>query len=242
MTEEGGSGADRPLPGGGSGSVLNILLVEDHAMVAEALSATLRREEGLAVAGWLTSVAELDLYCPPDRAPGLRPPHDVALVDYHLPDGNGLDVAVILRQRCPGSSVILFSSSRTELDLVRAIEAGCIGFVDKRSRVEDLVRAIRAAGRGEASFDAELLREAMRGNDTTAPAAETSLSQREREILRLLAAGQSTERMADQLYLSQHTVRNHIRNLTAKLGAHSRLEAVAIAARAGLVELIPSPH
>jgi DNA-binding NarL/FixJ family response regulator len=217
-----------------------VLLIEDHAMVAEALAATHDQEPGLRVVGWLASLSDLRAYVPASSE-GPRP-HDVALVDYHLPDGDGIEAANLLRHSCPGASVLLVSSRRTELDLVKAIDAGCIGFVDKRSNVRDLVRAVQAAVRGEASFDADLLRAAMKTSDSDLRNPEAAaLSDRERQILRLLAAGQSTEGMAHELFLSQHTVRNHIRNLTAKLGAHSRLEAVAIAARAGLVELIPPP-
>jgi DNA-binding NarL/FixJ family response regulator len=222
------------------GRIVRVLLVEDHAMVAEGLSVALNAQPDLEVVGWISTVGELGDSSLLDPANPSCP--DVALVDYHLPDGTGADVAAIFRERCPATRIVIVSASRTEAELLKAVEAGCVGFVDKRSRVDDLTRVVRAAARGEASFDAGLLRSLVLGlgkEESGAPGSD--LSEREREVLRLLAAGLSTEAMADQLYLSTHTVRNHIRNLTAKLGAHSRLEAVAIAARVGLVTLVGPP-
>jgi two-component system, NarL family, nitrate/nitrite response regulator NarL len=137
---------------------------------------------------------------------------DVVLMDFHLPDGaHGDDLAA------------------------RAIEAGCSGFLKKTRPASDIVTSIRAVARGELVVSANELAGVL--ERFRSGAVGGSLTAREREVLRHLAQGQSNEDIAKALYVSLHTVRNHVQNILTKLNAHSKLSAVAVAMRLGIIGL-----
>jgi DNA-binding NarL/FixJ family response regulator len=209
---------------------IDVLIVEDHAMVAEGLSAALSEQKDVRVVGTLAAA-----YDAVDRA---HP--DVVLLDFGLPDGDGATGTEEILRRNPGTRVVMFTGSGSHDVLVRAIEAGCAGFLHRSKTIDEVVLAVRAAHAGEALFSPAVLSDVLsRLRKPEVPYREP-LSPREREVLTLLAEGMATQDIANQLFLSLHTVRNHVRNILTKLGAHSKLEAVAIAAREGLVDLTPS--
>jgi DNA-binding NarL/FixJ family response regulator len=141
-----------------------------------------------------------------------------------------------LRKSAPDTPVLLLTAVSGEEVVRRAIEAGCCGLVRKTEPVARVRSAIRRAAAGEAVFSPESLARLLdAGKSGQQSTSFIPLTTRELDVLRLLVAGCSTEAIADDLVLSLHTVRNHVRNLMQKLGAHSRLEAVAIALREGLV-------
>jgi DNA-binding NarL/FixJ family response regulator len=216
-------------------SLVRVVVVDDHVMVAQGLAALLEEQPDLSVVG-IASTAREALTVVGERRP------DVVLVDYRLPDGDGASVAAEILRRWPETKVVMLSAAGSGADdlLARAVEAGCSGFLPKERSGTEVVSAVRAAFRGEsliptaalAGLLGRLRRSPQRGSD--------DLTTREMEVLRLLAKGMSTEAIRQQLYLSEHTVRNHVRNILAKLGAHSKLEAVALAARKGIVTLTPT--
>ena len=211
---------------GGLG-VTDILVVEDHLVVAEALSALLDNEPDMRVVGTAGSVAE------GLRLARSRRPH-VVLMDYQLPDGTGTSAAEEIVALVPGVAVIILTATATESVLMEALAAGCKGFIGKDDGLREVLDTVRTVQAGGVRFNAKVVRR---------PAGEAPLrplAPRETEILRLLAAGASTNAISEELVLSSHTVRNHIRHILAKLGAHSKLEAVAIATRNGLVTRGPS--
>ncbi|HEX5613601.1 MAG TPA: response regulator transcription factor [Acidimicrobiia bacterium] len=214
-------------------SGVRVLLVEDHEMVAQGLRAALSDEPDLEVVGWASTVADsIQQYA------SLRP--DIVLMDYRLPDGTGTEAATRIRVDDPEACILLITGATDDGIVAAALEAGCSGFIGKDRDLDELGQAIRAAARGAAVFPADLLAAATRrGGNRLRVGAD--ITERELEILRLLAEGTSTEDIAATLYLSHHTVRNHVRNLLAKLHAHTKLEAVVIAARAGLVRVGPMP-
>jgi DNA-binding NarL/FixJ family response regulator len=224
----------RPDPTGTGTSNVRVLIVEDHEMVATGLRALLDAEPDIEVAAWARTAAEgVDAY-------GAHAP-DVVLMDYALPDGSGTDVTARLRTDDPDACVLLVTGHEGNSRVVlEALDAGCAGFVSKERSVTDLANAIRAASRGAAVFPADLLTSVAARGDT-APKHGDDLTTREREVLDLLAHGRSTEEIQAALFLSQHTVRNHVRNVLNKLHARTKLEAVVIAARSGLVDLRPEP-
>jgi DNA-binding NarL/FixJ family response regulator len=209
-------------------SVLKVLLVEDHQMVAQGIVELVGAEPDLEIVGVEGTVAGAA------SAAGRLQPH-VVLMDYRLPDGDGVEAARQIRAVAPESAIVMVTSVASESVLLGAIDAGCAAFVLKDSPMQDVIDATRAAGRGEAviapSLLARLLPRLRRSN--TAPT--TTLTDREQEVLELLAEGLSSQAIAERLFLSLNTVRNHVQNLLVKLGAHSRLEAVATAVRTGLV-------
>jgi DNA-binding NarL/FixJ family response regulator len=205
-----------------------VLLVHDHEMVARGLGAALDAEDGLAVVGVATTVAEA-LPMVSDTAP------DVVVMDLQIGDADGLDAARRIRAGRGEVAVVLLSTNPDDRTLRRALGAGCGGLVAKSGRLDELVIAIKAVSSGSTAFPQALMAGVLRDR----PAAP-ALSARELQVLRLVAAAAGTNVIADELGLSVHTTRNHIRNLMTKLGAHSRVEAVVIAARSGLIELPPT--
>jgi DNA-binding NarL/FixJ family response regulator len=160
-------------------------------------------------------------------------------MDFLLPDGDGASATEAIRATMPEIPVLLLTAVSGHDVVRRAIEAGCCGLVRKTEPVARVRSAIRRAAAGEAVFTPESLAGVVSGGGYDARATLAPLTAREQDVLRLLVAGSSTEVIADELVLSLHTVRNHVRNLMQKLGAHSRLEAVAIALRQGLVAVGP---
>jgi DNA-binding NarL/FixJ family response regulator len=209
---------------------IRVAVVDDHAMVAEGLARIISDERDFKLVGIATNVAEaLTLF--DAESP------DVVLMDYRLPDGDGAEAAKKILKRSPKTKVVMVSAFGGDGLLARAIESGCSGMLAKEQPAEDVVDAVRSASRGESvmrSSDLAGLLERLRGRPKT---QARFLSVRELEVLRLLAKGHSTTVIAHELYLSTNTVRNHVGNILSKLGVHSKLEAVALAARDGIVSL-----
>jgi DNA-binding NarL/FixJ family response regulator len=211
---------------------VRVVVVDDHAMVAQGLAALLEQQDDLTVVG-IALGARQSLSVVGETRP------DVVRVDYRLPDGDGASVAAEILRRWPETRVVMLSAGGSETDdlLARAVEAGCSGFLAKERSAAEVVSAVRAAARGESLIPTAALA-GLLGRLRRSPKHGTGdLTARELEVLRMLAKGMSTQQIRQELYLSEHTVRNHVRNILAKLGAHSKLEAVALAARKGIVTL-----
>jgi DNA-binding NarL/FixJ family response regulator len=214
----------------GAGSIA-VLVVDDHAMVAEAIVSTLGEQPDMRVVGLAHTVGDALV-----AAAGTRP--DVVVMDYRLPDGDGIDATRRLRAECPQAVVVLLTGFADDATFLRALEAGCVGMVAKEHSVDELVAAVRAAAVGLPVGQRSTQKS---GTDRVAPRPPFDLTVREREVLQLLADGVSTDAIARRLVLSLHTVRNHIRNVLGKMGAHSRLEAVSLAMQHGIVTLRRPP-
>ena len=205
------------------------LVVDDHRMFAQSLVRILSDEPDIEVVGLAASAEE--------AAQALAEhPADVVLLDYELPDTSGVSGITRLHEVQPDARLLMLTGFDDADVLAAAIGAGCCGFITKDKATDQLLGAVRAAGAGEAVIStamlAQLLPKLRRDDEGRDPAALTS---REHDVLELLAEGLSTEAMAERLFLSRNTVRNHVQRVMAKLDAHSRLEAVAIAVRRGLV-------
>jgi DNA-binding NarL/FixJ family response regulator len=150
-------------------------------------------------------------------------------MDYRLPDGDGISAVKSILDRWPDTHVVMLSGDDGHDLMARAIEAGCVGMLAKDRPIDELLSAIRSASRGELVFRADEMNRLL--------THLRRLTQREIEVLRLLAEGLSTEKIASELFISIHTVRNHVSKILIKLGAHSKLEAVAIATRDKILNL-----
>jgi two-component system NarL family response regulator len=137
----------------------------------------------------------------------------------------------------PGLELVLITASVEHAAVSGALEAGFSGLVPKEASGDELLAAVRAAAKGEVRFSPDVLNMLIKARRAEAMTPSVELSSRELEVLDLVANGRATGEIAAQLFLSQHTVRNHVRNILGKLEAHSKLEAVVIAARQGLIRL-----
>lgn len=206
---------------------IRVLLVEDHDMVAEAISLAFQATAGLEVVGTARSVSGA-LAATREHRP------DVVVLDRRLPDGDG--TAAIADLAALGARVLVLTGEATASTAARVVEVGGAGLVLKSAGLEDLADAVRRVADGEAVFDGALLHGVLNRLTGRVPATGASLTARERETLSLLADGASTDEMATRLGVARNTVRNHVQRILDKLGARSKLEAVSIARREGLVD------
>jgi len=213
--------------------LIRVLLVEDHDLIAESVRRGLDREPDFDVVGIEGSVET-------GVAAATRLHPDIVVMDYRLPDGTGAEAAARIKGLDSGIQIIMLTGEATGATLADALRAGCAGFVAKDGHFADLVDAIRAIIAGEVKLPQSLVDDLAAHLRPDATGLGSDLSPRELEVLGLLASGASTDEMVDTLMLSVHTVRNHIRNLLTKLHARSRLEAVALATRLGILPLGPS--
>jgi DNA-binding NarL/FixJ family response regulator len=212
----------------------SVLIVDDHELVAQALARTLDVESDLHVVGHELTVAGAI-----EAARRFRP--DLVLMDFGLPDGHGTDATAAIKREHPATEVVMLTGYADGTVLAAALESGCSGFVSKEGNLRDLAATIRGVLAGEVRVPQNLMAELAACLRPRPPTIGADLTQRELEVLALLAAGHSTEVLVHDLFLSVHTVRNHVRNILAKLHAQSRLEAVAIATKQGLLRKPAQP-
>jgi DNA-binding NarL/FixJ family response regulator len=207
-----------------------VLVVDDHKLFAQALAAVLEHDAELSVAALASSLGEALEFLERESA-------DVILLDYRLPDTNGVDATLAIKQIAPDSAVVMVTAVEDERVLLAALEAGCAGFVTKTADLTDVRDAVRRAASGEASITPSLLTRLLgRMAQQRTGAVGADLTARENEVLRMIGAGMTNGEIAERLFLSVNTVRNHVQSVLNKLGAHSKLEAAAIATREGLID------
>jgi DNA-binding NarL/FixJ family response regulator len=209
-----------------------VFIVDDHSFFRAGLRSLLG-EHGFSVVGEAgTGEAALPLI---DRR---RP--DVVVMDLSMPGMSGAETTRELRARFPSTAVLVVTVSASEADVLEALEAGAAGYLLKDSSPEEIVRALRAALDGDTPLSprvARLIVERARGagGGRLSPEAAGQLSERELEVLRLLAEGLDNNEIGLRLYLSPTTVKRHISSIFAKLGVSNRVQAAIWAVRAGLL-------
>jgi len=221
----------------GGESLIRVLVVDDHEIFVQSLVRLLESQPSLKVVGVAPTVAEAYT-----AAAAYEP--DVILMDLELPDGDGIAATGQMLVRNPRTKVVMLTGRTDDEVFVRAIAAGCAGFVRKTDPVDTLVDAIVAVHEGESLSGPTQQADLPRLLDRLPPTSRgvgAGLSARQTEILGLVAAGMSNNSIAELLHISPDTVRNHVQNALYKLDAHSRLEAVAIAVREGLIVREGSP-
>jgi DNA-binding NarL/FixJ family response regulator len=160
----------------------------------------------------------------------------VVLLDHRLPDGLGVEAIAELKALRPSANVVVLTAAAEDSMLVTATEAGCAGFILKTSPLDELVNAVRAAAAGEIMVSSDLLARLLSRLHHERARPSDDLTAREREILQLIAEGLTNSAIASRLFISVNTVRNHVQSVLAKLNAHSKLEALSIAIRDGVIE------
>ena len=210
---------------------ITVLIVDDHAVVRHGLRALLGTEGGFTVVGDVGSGGEAVLL-----AADLVP--DVVLMDLVMPEMDGIEATRLLKQRSPCSQIIVLTSYQEDEHIFPAMRAGAISYLLKGVGLDELVEAVRKAARGEAvlhSHVAARLVQEVHGTSQEAALLYTTLSQREREVLGLIADGRSNAQIAEQLVISEHTVKSHINNILSKLHVADRTQAAIYAWREGFM-------
>lgn len=207
---------------------IRVMIVDDHEVFSSSLATVLEAEPDLTVVGVAATAAQAVA-----TASSVQP--DVVLLDHRLPDGDGIALIEPLLALDPAPQVVMLTASTADHVLIAAIEAGAAGFVDKSRSLGEVMSSVRSAAAGEASVSPAMLARLLPRLRRRATDPSWSLTERERQVLNQLGKGLSNAEIARQMYVSVHTVRNHVANLSAKLGAHSKLEVLSIAVREGLI-------
>ncbi len=216
-------------PATDNGPGVKVVIVEDHEMVAQGLAALLEDEADIHICASVRTVKDAI-----DAVERHGP--DVVLMDYRLPDGTGVDAALAIRDQPDSPGVVMITSVVDRRVLNQALDAGCCGFVSKNADRRDLIDAVHAGARRDSYFTRDVLKHLVHLKRFDAPDGN-ELSQREIEVLHATAQGKSPDEIADDLFLSAHTVRNHLRHAMSKLEAHTKLDAVVKAIRARIISI-----
>jgi DNA-binding NarL/FixJ family response regulator len=205
-------------------SRIRIFIVDDHHVVRQGLQMMLRSEPDMTVVGTAPSAPEaLQLIS--------EMMVDVLLTDLRMPLMNGDGLLQRLRETHPSVKTVVLTNYHSDEDVYRAMDAGAMAFVLKSATMESVLEAIRAVYRGERWIPKHIAQQIEQRS------TRAQLSPREKEILQLLADGCRNREIANQLGLSENTVRNHVFNLLEKLGTTHRTEAIAMAIQQGLVQM-----
>jgi DNA-binding NarL/FixJ family response regulator len=209
--------------------ITRVMVVDDHATFAELLTNALDREPDLESVGHATTAAEgVAMFRE------LRP--ELVLMDVQLPDSTGFEATRQIMEIDPFARVIVLTA-HAKPDFARdALVAGACGFLAKDGTLADMLDAVRTAGPGHVAVDPELMVHLI-AEAATPPMATVRLSQRQLDVVALLARGEDVQRIAKELNISLSTCRSYVQTILTKLNAHSQLEAVVIAAQLGLVTI-----
>ena len=205
---------------------IRILIVDDHDVVRQGVRMYLALDPELEVVGEAANGEE---------AVQLAREHkpDVVLMDLLMPVMDGVTATGIVRQELPDTEVIALTSVLEDQAIYRAMRAGAIGYLLKNTKAADLVRAIKAAAAGQVQLSPEVAARLMR--EVGIPESPETLTDRESDVLRLLAQGKANKEIAAELIIGEKTVKTHVSNILSKLGVSSRTQAALYAVRLGLV-------
>lgn len=212
---------------------IKLLLVDDHEVIRTGLRMLLASQPDLVIVGEAASglqAIEAAVECQPD----------VVVMDITLPDISGIEATRRLKEKFPGIAVVALTIHEDEQYFFEMLQAGAMGYVPKRAAPDDLITAIRAAKANEIYIYPSLAKALVndflgRSTQEVDHSSFDGLTQREEEVLGLLAEGLSNDEIGDKLSISRHTVARHRENLMRKLGLHSRSELVKYAIRKGLI-------
>ncbi len=214
---------------------IRVLIADDHPIVRDGLAKLLSLEEDVVVVGEASDGCEVL-----DKVQELDP--DVLLLDLRMPNLDGLSALQALQQTNKRTRVIILTASEDKNEFVQAMKLGCSGIVLKQTAPELIVKSIRKVHGGEIWLDSHTTAAVMRqfaapgeiGGGSGKSRERSPLSQREREIVQLVAQGYKNKEMAEKMFISEQTVKNHLHNIFDKLGVSDRLELALYAIHKGL--------
>ena len=208
----------------GPGKPIRVLVVDDHPLMREGIAAMVQGESDMLLAAQACNgqeaVARYREHLP-----------DVTLMDLQMPEMDGVAAIVAIRTEWPGARIVMLTTFRGDAQALRALQAGASGYLLKSTIRTELLEAIRAVHAGQRRIPSEVAAE------LAAHVAEDLLSARERDVLKRVAAGSSNRLIATQLFVSEDTVKSHMKNIMSKLSANDRTHAVTIALKRGIISL-----
>lgn len=213
--------------------LIRVLLVDDHALLRRGVRSILETDERIAVVGEATNGRE-----GVERAQELMP--DVIMMDINMPFCGGLEATRQIKAMMPYVKILMLTVSETEQDLFEAVKTGAQGYLLKNVDPEQLIEGVCKVARGEAVIPGALATKIIaefgssKQEEATVPGIDC-LTHRELEVLGCLSTGASNKEIAARLFISEHTVRNHIQNILGKLHLGNRVQAAAYAVREGIV-------
>jgi DNA-binding NarL/FixJ family response regulator len=237
LVSEPSTGAVRPGRATAGGEPIRVLVVDDHALFRRGLEMVLGQEPDIEVVGEAGDGAEAV-----DLASQLLP--DIVLMDVRMPRRSGIEACTAIKDVVPSSKIVMLTISDDEADLYDAIKAGASGYLLKEISIDEVAAAIRSVAGVQSlispSMASKLLTEfatMIKKGDERQQVPAPRLTDRELEVLKLVARGLNNRDIAKELFISENTVKNHIRNILEKLQLHSRMEAVVYAVREKLLEI-----
>jgi NarL family two-component system response regulator LiaR len=207
---------------------IRILIADDHSVVRQGLRMFLNLDPDFEIVGEAADGAQALAL-----ARQLKP--DVVLMDLLMPVMDGIEATAAIRREQPDVEVIALTSVLEDASVIGAVRAGAIGYLLKNAEADELCRAIRAAAAGQVQLSPKAAERLLR--EVRAPESPEALTERETEVLRLLAQGQANKEIARALNIGEKTVKTHVSNILAKLSVPSRTQAALYAVRIGLVTL-----
>ncbi len=231
--------ADGSLNGAQAPDPIRVLIVDDHALFRRGLEMVLAEENDIELVGQASDGAEAT-----QRAAESLP--DIVLMDIRMPKSSGIEACRAMKEAAPSTKIVMLTISDEEEDLFEAIREGASGYLLKDIPLDEVADAVRAVHGGQSlispSMAGKLLTEfatlARRNEDQPPqPVPAPKLTDREMEVLKLVARGMNNRDIARELFISENTVKNHVRNILEKLQIHSRMEAVMIALRDKLIDI-----
>ena len=203
---------------------IRILIVDDHALLREGIAALVADQRDMKIVAEASNgreaIEQFRLHNP-----------DVTLMDLQLPDMNGTDAMIAVRSEFPGARVIILTTYSGDVQVSRALKAGARAYLLKSLLRKELLETIRAVHGGQKRIPPEL------ANQLADHLADDSLTTRETEVLRLISKGNANKIIADQLSITEETVKSHVKNILSKLGANDRTHAVTIGLKRGIIDL-----
>ncbi|HXJ90476.1 MAG TPA: response regulator transcription factor [Candidatus Binatia bacterium] len=209
----------------GDGSAqIRILAVDDHALVRQGISVLLDTESDMALVAEASNGREAI-----QQFRAHRP--DITLMDLQMPEMNGLDAITAIRGEFPDAKIIVLTTYKGDVQILRALKAGAQGYLLKNTIHKELIETIRAVHGGKKALSSEA------SFEIAEHATDDALSPAEINVLRLIAAGNANKQIADQLSITEETVKSRVKNILSKLGADDRTQAAMIGLKRGIIDL-----